>query len=989
MHKDLYSATYSGVAVYEFIHPKSSVMRRKKDGWVNATHILKVANFPKAKRTRILEKDVQTGVHEKVQGGYGKYQGTWVPLDRAIEIAQQFDVLDDLTPVFNYVSDGTMTPPPAPKHHHATTASGTRKPRATQSKKTTSASDNTVASKEKTKLTPRERAKAKKDKEKEKDKQTKIDKMKPPSSASITTTTTTAAASTQRKNKRQKQDPALKSNSKPHIPSPLNIPTYPSSQPLSASASGSAPSSASRNSLQLPSFNNFSSMGTSNSLGMTMNAQTLPNLGSFDSKRVLKAPKRKLSSISNQYSPYSNNLNGMNGAEDDLDVDDDDDDEDEDEDEDDDLNGNFHHHPHSHTHGLPHAHDDFRRLHEPSTVEFMSDQDIDKALAESETYGTEKKTQTQQVHHAHNSFFLAKPLSLSSYLQQTPSIHMISAKDSIAAAPTSAEAVSHPPLDKSFVKALYNYFIEMDSNPHTEMPHFITHDAPDFNVNQPIDNQGNTALHWACAMGDSKMCEILLKRGCNVRSLNNKGEEPLIRSVIYANCYTRRTFSKLLNLLELTLLDIDLNSRTLLHHVAMATSDVNNLPAARYYTEILMRKIAETAENNDDFKQFVNKQDVAGNTALHIFSFNGAKKCVNILLGYNARVDIRNKNNDQVSDYLGENFKSGLNIPGFITSSHNGGGIGGGASITGESFNLRPFRPQLQPVDEDSIMNSHNPHIGMDPFQAANPSMLLNLTQSGFLNTHQHQLKHHDSVTSKKLSQVGLDVLERLNELSNSFDAEIKQKNDDLRELTSILQQMDDDIKKINTESKTLVESILTEDLGEEEKVKDEPSQAEPVVDTENINGGKDNAKIDVTITKVQTQIGALLGEYNGKEDLLKRLIDRSQAMDLAKIVQKYEHESLSKIEDAESPSLESSISKETLLQLVELSKLQVIRKKSVGFLVNINAVSECNKDLLNSYRRLVARLSNMPLSEVDASLNSIEECLRRDIDIGTLDNSR
>ncbi|ODQ47226.1 hypothetical protein PICMEDRAFT_30738, partial [Pichia membranifaciens NRRL Y-2026] len=102
MHENLYSATYSGVAVYEFIHPKSSVMRRKKDGWVNATHILKVANFPKAKRTRILEKDVQTGVHEKVQGGYGKYQGTWVPLKRAVEIAQQFGVLNDLNPVFDY-----------------------------------------------------------------------------------------------------------------------------------------------------------------------------------------------------------------------------------------------------------------------------------------------------------------------------------------------------------------------------------------------------------------------------------------------------------------------------------------------------------------------------------------------------------------------------------------------------------------------------------------------------------------------------------------------------------------------------------------------------------------------------------------------------------------------------------------------------------------------------------------------------------------------
>lgn len=51
-------------------------MRRRADDWVNATHILKAAGFDKPARTRILEREVQRGRHEKVQGGYGKYQGT-------------------------------------------------------------------------------------------------------------------------------------------------------------------------------------------------------------------------------------------------------------------------------------------------------------------------------------------------------------------------------------------------------------------------------------------------------------------------------------------------------------------------------------------------------------------------------------------------------------------------------------------------------------------------------------------------------------------------------------------------------------------------------------------------------------------------------------------------------------------------------------------------------------------------------------------------
>lgn len=51
-------------------------MRRRSDDWINATHILKAAGFDKPARTRILEREVQKDpLHEKIQGGYGKYQG--------------------------------------------------------------------------------------------------------------------------------------------------------------------------------------------------------------------------------------------------------------------------------------------------------------------------------------------------------------------------------------------------------------------------------------------------------------------------------------------------------------------------------------------------------------------------------------------------------------------------------------------------------------------------------------------------------------------------------------------------------------------------------------------------------------------------------------------------------------------------------------------------------------------------------------------------
>lgn len=74
-------------------------MRRCKDDWVNATQILKLCNFPKAKRTKILEKGVQQGQHEKVQGGYGRFQGTWIPLEDARRLADEYGITAEMVPV--------------------------------------------------------------------------------------------------------------------------------------------------------------------------------------------------------------------------------------------------------------------------------------------------------------------------------------------------------------------------------------------------------------------------------------------------------------------------------------------------------------------------------------------------------------------------------------------------------------------------------------------------------------------------------------------------------------------------------------------------------------------------------------------------------------------------------------------------------------------------------------------------------------------------
>lgn len=120
---------------------KEHVMRRRHDDWINATHILKAAGFDKPARTRILEREVQKDVHEKIQGGYGKYQGvyarvvpiltrclsasgslthktllgTWIPLEHGEALAHRNHIYERLRPIFEF-QPGAESPPPAPRH---------------------------------------------------------------------------------------------------------------------------------------------------------------------------------------------------------------------------------------------------------------------------------------------------------------------------------------------------------------------------------------------------------------------------------------------------------------------------------------------------------------------------------------------------------------------------------------------------------------------------------------------------------------------------------------------------------------------------------------------------------------------------------------------------------------------------------------------------------------------------------------------------------
>ena len=95
-HPVIEIATYSETDVYEcYIRGFETkiVMRRTKDDWINITQVFKIAQFSKTKRTKILEKESNDMQHEKVQGGYGRFQGTWIPLDSAKFLVNKYEIM--------------------------------------------------------------------------------------------------------------------------------------------------------------------------------------------------------------------------------------------------------------------------------------------------------------------------------------------------------------------------------------------------------------------------------------------------------------------------------------------------------------------------------------------------------------------------------------------------------------------------------------------------------------------------------------------------------------------------------------------------------------------------------------------------------------------------------------------------------------------------------------------------------------------------------
>lgn len=200
---------------------------------------------------------------------------------------------------------------------------------------------------------------------------------------------------------------------------------------------------------------------------------------------------------------------------------------------------------------------------------------------------------------------------------------------------------------------ILNYFVSEA----TQIPSVLTNPPYNWDPNGIIDDDHHTALHWAAAMGRTRVIKLLLSAGARIFEKNNLEQTPLMRSVMFTNNYDLRKFPEVFELLHRSTLNIDKQNRTVFHHIANLALIKGKTHAARYYMEVILSRLADYPQELADV---INFQDEDGETALTLAARARSKRIVKALLDHGADPKIRNRDFKSAEDYIleDERFRS-------------------------------------------------------------------------------------------------------------------------------------------------------------------------------------------------------------------------------------------------------------------------------------------------------------------------------------------
>ncbi|KAF2462215.1 hypothetical protein BDY21DRAFT_368316 [Lineolata rhizophorae] len=714
----IYSATYSNVPVYEFNVGGNHVMRRRADDWINATHILKVADYDKPARTRILEREVQKGVHEKVQGGYGKYQGTWIPLEDGRDLADRLGVLSKLLPIFDFVP-GPDSPPPAPKHATAVSS----RPRA-----------------------PRQSA---------------------------------AAAA--------------------RIPAPVQY-----------------------------------------------EDEKFENGSTQFSEHIEEATPDNITIVSDSVVEDPDMLNATQ-----------------------------------------YSHASRKRKRGQAAVDIMSQQDHEYQM---------------------------------------------------------------------WADSLLDYFMLLESDdrfPSAPEP------PPNTNLDKPIDDKGHTAMHWAAAMGDVGVVRDLINRGARIDCPSNNLETPLMRAVMFTNNFDKQTMTKMITILQPTVVKTDWFGSTVFHHIAATTSSKNKFLCARYYFDCIIAKLAETWIP-DEITRLLNAQDKNGDTAIMIAARNGARKCVRALLGRSVALDVPNIRGETADDLIRE-----------LNARRREG-----HAVRARQASSSPFAP-IEPPLHNRVAGfgingdlNHHPTLSGGESGVVGPSAFFDGLQAAASGTSQQPPSYRSATAATLMSKLAPTLLEKCQALAGAYEAELEEKDVEAAEAARVARKRQAELDAVRRQIAELAALDGSRDSGlSEGGIMGGGDTMESVVDG---MGG------DLAVQAQGGRDDGLDSELAAAEAEAAALIEFEQSIELAKLIAKEEASpspSAAGADKASSPtgsSQQDSNDPATLLPLVAaLFRAQQERRDLVREVVrNLSAAGMGQRQA--EYKRLITGALGVREADVEGMLPEI-----------------
>lgn len=949
-------ATYAETDVYEcYIRGFESriVMRRTNNDWINITQIFKLAAFTKTRRTKVLEKESNHMQHEKVQGGYGRFQGTWIPLDAAKYLVQKYEIND---PVVSTIINFQLDPnnPPAKRSKNSVLK------RSSPGIKINSPSSYNKTPKKK--QLSSQTSGVKKAKKAGSISTTQINPSPLHNVLFQTPQQAHQSNTTNGMNTINDNDTTVESlstvddaqihhheNSNMYVvdlnPTPSAIGYSATQKPLQffpVPTNLTHPQDISKvNESKKPSEASFMSFMPGNNHNVFPNSERqmiMEAVPHNDNKKPRKPTKRRKKDAS---SLEINDTITMENS----------------------------------------------KLMNTITIQNKTQQDFN--LIKHHMMGgvnPSQKTVTTGGEHTHSLSWSSGSSNaiISSQENQTPTSSRSTTPNNSQNLKGSNKTLL---ISEKDYKDLILQALSSEENVESFMSLLSSYiPPPSLDINFEVDDQGHSALHWATSMSNIPLIKLLLNLNVNILKCNKRGFNCISKLIFYNNSFKAGSFHEILSLLKMCLISADDNNRLPLHYLVELSVNKSKDPnVINFYMDTIVKVLAE--ENHSLLKMCINYQDNMGNTVLHLAALNLNINLCNRLVQLGSSMDIVNFNNE---------------TPSFIINKLN--------ILPIQSFSVgtpaeNKHRIELQSGFPSPEMHPHqklHTHL-LDNQRSIDNTLLVSEKADGIGNDRNNLSTIMDDISNMEAmltsSVIKQDEQNHAQALKNSPMLYKSKPSDSAKEsdLEKSVMLLDSQLPIVPITTQSAEQPGILRLTSELSKL------TEQLSDTINYRSNNLNSTLQGTkntintiekhIDSVSNQKKILLNQLNEHYNIISFEQLHDNAKELSLSLAKRKQSFINKFEKSQSQNLThliqqeelninqkgenlESVSKEELIKMaVELSMLQKNRKNMVQEITNMTATVNTSSKLIK-YRLLIG----MTIDNINTKLDDIENDLRSNV---------